>query len=334
MLGKISQAARDAALQEMMRASLDPKLTAAIGQLKKWGDDSRRTQRKAQQRPPVLYQYTGGAGLKGIIETHQVWLTNVFDMNDPSEFMHGIKYAAEYIMEVRQTGSLAVQAFCDWMLPILSPPFGDDFGMFVASFSDADDDLGQWRAYANNGRGYALGFSSKEFPEEESGDIIPGGVCALARVNYSKASFQDLQKEAIQKAVSILTETEKLLVDNLEAQRFHFLAALGFQLAVPIFWNSLTTKHEAYANEKEHRLVVLGTGLDFNNYIQTRLQGDRIVPYVAVPLTKGADHWLKSVRVRPAASAGAELGVDVLLRTSQIDHPNIVTRSTIPYRAL
>lgn len=32
---------------------------------------------------------------------------------------------------------------------------------FICSFSSCGDDLGQWRAYADNGRGYALGFDGR-----------------------------------------------------------------------------------------------------------------------------------------------------------------------------
>ena len=31
---------------------------------------------------------------------------------------------------------------------------------FVCCFSKAEEDLGQWRAYADNGRGYSIGFDA------------------------------------------------------------------------------------------------------------------------------------------------------------------------------
>ena len=34
---------------------------------------------------------------------------------------------------------------------------------FIASFSRDRDDLGQWRAYADDGRGFAIGFSPRLF---------------------------------------------------------------------------------------------------------------------------------------------------------------------------
>jgi hypothetical protein len=43
-----------------------------------------------QQPPPIIYHYTNDVGLKGILETGQLWLTDIFSLNDPSELTHGL----------------------------------------------------------------------------------------------------------------------------------------------------------------------------------------------------------------------------------------------------
>ena len=44
---------------------------------------------KAQEPPLVIYHYTDDLGLRGILETGKIWLTNIFNLNDPSELSHG-----------------------------------------------------------------------------------------------------------------------------------------------------------------------------------------------------------------------------------------------------
>jgi len=44
---------------------------------------------QGQVPPPILYHYTNDVGLKGIIEAGQLWFTDIFDLNDPSELKHG-----------------------------------------------------------------------------------------------------------------------------------------------------------------------------------------------------------------------------------------------------
>jgi hypothetical protein len=317
----------------MLDEPLDPQLAAALGHYRDWCEGTRRGRRDAERLPETLFQYTNGAGLKGIVETGQIWLTNIFDLNDPSEFLHGVQYASEYLQEISaRNEDLAVSAFCDVMLGSLSPPYGG-LGVFVASFSEAGDDLGQWRAYASNGGGYALGVSSAVFPQSESMDIIPNCGVAMGRVNYREESIRAWQRECVDRAITTLQEIEKILPEKVKAQKAKLLFELSFQLAAPIFWNSLTTKHSAYENEREYRLILLGALDNLNPYIQTRLKGDHIVPYVAVPLDVDKQGNRLTVRVGPTANAGAELGVEVLLRTNNINPEGRLSRSSIPYRA-
>jgi hypothetical protein len=42
--------------------------------------------------PPVIYHYTNDLGLRGILETGVFWLTDIFNLNDPSELRHGFSH--------------------------------------------------------------------------------------------------------------------------------------------------------------------------------------------------------------------------------------------------
>jgi hypothetical protein len=59
--------------------------------------------------------------------------------------------------------------FLDCLADMLSTKnFSGRFEFFIASFSRDLDELSQWRAYADNGRGYAIGFAPRVFRIEEN----------------------------------------------------------------------------------------------------------------------------------------------------------------------
>jgi hypothetical protein len=111
-----------------------------------------------------LYQYTGWGGLCGIIESESVWFTDYRHLNDPSELSHGVEVAQEVLASVGQGADPRVGLFMEMIGDLLVPRnFVGNLDFFTASFTTERDDLGQWRAYADNGRGFALGFAPKMF---------------------------------------------------------------------------------------------------------------------------------------------------------------------------
>lgn len=122
--------------------------------------------------PPILYHYTDDRGLRGIIETGKIWLTDIFALNDPAELRHGIEHAIQRIRELARTGKPELKLFADRFAEIRKGGIERSAHYFVACMSTRGDDLGQWRAYADDGRGFALGFQGDAF---ELGFATPDG---------------------------------------------------------------------------------------------------------------------------------------------------------------
>jgi len=89
-----------------------------------------------------FFHYTNMAGLTAIINSQQIWLTSIFHPNDPSELGHGADIALAILNSEADRGDHVVKAFCAQTF-----------------FSRRGDDLGQWRAYADNSRGVAIGLA-------------------------------------------------------------------------------------------------------------------------------------------------------------------------------
>jgi hypothetical protein len=116
---------------------------------------------EATRPPSMIYHYTNDAGLGGIIESGKLWFSDIFGLNDPSELRHGLKVAID-VLKSRITDPRPEVAIFARELGRFDVDGGIEAAghFFICCFSGDGDDLGQWRAYADDGRGYALGFET------------------------------------------------------------------------------------------------------------------------------------------------------------------------------
>lgn len=78
---------------------------------------------------------------------------------------------------------------------------------FVLSFSADGDDLDQWRAYADNGRGYALGFDGKMLEDafiKRNGNPIPNN--STYHVTYDENVLADIHRRIIDKMFHLIRD--------------------------------------------------------------------------------------------------------------------------------
>lgn len=208
-----------------------------------------------QQPPPIIYHYTNDVGLKGILETGQLWLTDIFSLNDPSELTHGFSVAIDALTSKIAGDSVVAQKFAKNFAV-----FADQGAIpkvahfFMCSFSSCGDDLGQWRAYADNGRGYAIGFDAKAL---ENGftkrDGIPIRNNSTFHIIYNDAQLLGIQSQIIEKMRSLIMLPAGRGLQN-DAIKV-YMAELQMLLTLHILHTILFFKHEAYANEREFRFL-------------------------------------------------------------------------------
>jgi hypothetical protein len=149
----------------------------------------------AQAAPPLIYHYTDDAGLRGILESGELRLTDIFYLNDPSELKHGFSIAVKELSDRAKAGPAESRFFADTFSDFLESGLQTTAHYFVCSFSSDGDDLGQWRAYADNGRGYTLGFDGKLLEDvfvRANGVAIPSN--ATFPVTYDDSVLADLQR--------------------------------------------------------------------------------------------------------------------------------------------
>ena len=313
---------------------LPPLLQEAIDKFEAWGGQHLSVEQNASTISLPLYHYTNAQGLRGILESGRVWFTDYRHLNDPSELTHGIKVAHDVARSLCEDADERVRLFLENFIHMLrADNFTGNLEFFIASFSRKRDDLNQWRAYADNGKGYAIGFAPEMFAITDQVPGKPGEV--LGPVRYKIEEVRARHDVALKKAVTIFLDTAEANADLVGDNAVSFMDAfVRVMMAQPIIWNCLTSKHHAYEHEEEVRLLIMGTLERLSPHVTTRPRGSEIVPYIPHQMPLREPRYITEIVVGPAASPGTERAVRTLLASLGLDPNIVVSQSDIPYRAL
>jgi hypothetical protein len=313
-------------------------LQAGIDKFNQWAEKHLLSEQQKNTIETPLYHYTDGRGLKGIIESQTIWFTDYRHLNDPSELIHGIEMAHDVMRLAASGADGRVRLFLECLADMFSEKnFSATLEFFIASFSRERDDLGQWRAYADNGRGYAIGFAPRVFRVVDKPDRKPHENVFVGPVLYDIVEVTTRHHLAIDEAAAIFLDTVNANAALVQDKAIGIPFMQDFVRAIissPLIWNCLTSKHPAYAHEREVRLIILGLRDRLMPYITTRLRGSEIVPYIVHQTPIREPHNIVEIIVGPAAPPDAERSLHTMLNSLGVN-PNVsVSRSDIPYRAL
>jgi Protein of unknown function (DUF2971) len=311
-------------------------LQNALNEYRTWNKEQVEFEQANTTVQAPLYHYTNLDGLTGILTGKAVWATDYRHLNDPSELKHGIERARELMAAMSLTLDGRACLFLQMVNDLLSSEnFDDTLRFFVISLSKARDDLGQWRSYGDNGRGFALGLAPEVFAPTDVTDLKPNEIAAVGPVSHDDDIIRARHAAPIGRATDILLKTVTANVDLFRDKNvgIPFMRNLANELlASPTIWNCLTSKHAAYQHEQEVRLIVLGLAANLAPYVETRDRSGVTVPYVVRPLPIEKAEAIVEIVVGPAAPCDAEDKVRSLLATLGLSSVK-VCRSMIPYRA-
>jgi hypothetical protein len=104
----------------------------------------------------TIYHYTSADGITGIIDKHEIWMSNTAFMNDTTEL--NMLQNAEAIFKDSDFSNDAVRQ--EWHELLKRNRFNDNrqTDYYMASFSRQKDSLEQWRAYGN----FCIGFDARK----------------------------------------------------------------------------------------------------------------------------------------------------------------------------
>ena len=180
----------------------------------------------------IIYHYCNVEAFKAIIQNKILWLSSVYNLNDYKE-IHWIKEKVsskiqEYTDKYNFKKYNAFEKLYEKKLP----------NVYIASFSQGHDLLSQWRAYANDGYGVAIGFNTEYFKLNS--------LIKTSKVLYD----EDEQQKLIEKILQPLEELD----DNIDFQSKEFKNVCE-QVINDINNLSAKSKNELFKEEQEVRLI-------------------------------------------------------------------------------
>jgi hypothetical protein len=262
-----------------------------------------RERRAANPIPEVLYHYTNIGGLQGMLTSFNIWLTDAAYMNDPQEGTWVHRRASQIIAEILGESPLAlqIQQYVDALLvapdlwdqslrngepsPLLWAAMEEAFmPSFIASFTEADDLLSQWRGYGAGGQGVAIGFDLRNL-ELSTIRTVPGHPDfdtkpVVVKVEYNPEKQNAEVEWVLSTAKSVYEKHVDILKSN-ESAKQYFTQQFYYPIRDAFYWLRWEYKSPHYSEEKEWRIIANPVGF---RHPKTRVAGEHIVPYLEMPL--------------------------------------------------
>jgi hypothetical protein len=180
----------------------------------------------------IIYHYCNVDAFKAIIQNKTLWLSSVYNLNDYKE-IHWIKEkVSKKINEYTNKNNYDKFNNFNKLYEEQQPT------VYIASFSQGDDLLSQWRAYANDGYGVAIGFNANYFKDNN--------LIKTSKVLYDEKK----QEEEIDRILKPLLDLDKKT--NFESREFEDFCE---KIINEINNLSAKSKNELFMEEQEVRLI-------------------------------------------------------------------------------
>lgn len=223
--------------------------------------------------PAHVYHYTTAEGLYGILESNAVWAADCRFLNDTSESQVGVAKAREISRSRRFSNKTPqlVEFYRDLggFLRRESPEPN-----FVFSLSEREDDLTQWRTYANDGMGFTVGFSSEKLLENSQDNE---GAFEFSKVLYGSREQDTLLRDLFNNFENKIKAIEPTASDLDDA-------AMLLDWLISNY--STLFKHSSFRSEREWRVNTYNLMDDDSQTVKVRAKSGRLIPYIPLNLGK------------------------------------------------
>jgi hypothetical protein len=247
----------------------------------------------------LLYHYTSAEGLKGIIETNELWATSAYYLNDAAEISYGCGVLKRVLDEWIQKNPQLENSLVSGFAYNLRKAFGEDFHnktlmlpIYVACFCEEDNLLTQWRAYGQLG-GYSLGFEITGRSGFTGPSLVPEPkiyTAKLVKVEYDRTRQEEVCRSILKPLFEIFTDnaTARAIVEIGDHPLFGYSKFL--RVTTDLLMEEIVAfKNESFKVENEWRIVVrprelVKQGIDDGGKTLTptyfRCSKGMLIPYV------------------------------------------------------
>lgn len=267
----------------------------------------------------LVYHYTSPIGLKNILETKELWVSDFAFLNDKSETLYLYKVLKSVIKDEKlkkQLNDNFIQELEKIKTSYIKKPI-NNYYRYICSFSLNPDSLSLWNYYTKtaSGIGYNICFSWASLNEKISN-------LSQFEVEYGKVIYdKEEQTSILERTIigynsaftSAKSDTEKAEILSELEQAFKIL--------------SIYFKHPAFKNEEEVRICLTQKiNSVTSRQAKYRESNGIFIPYISIEFPANA---IKRIRISPInqkklsknsiSSMLLDLGyTDVSIKTSKI----------------
>ena len=275
----------------------------------------------------IVYHYCSLESLNSILKHRSLRLTNILKSNDSMEISWICRYYdAEFKSAYENTSDLfkskiLLERFMGYVKLFTDEFFNEnhsDFRYYVTCFSYQNDLLSQWRGYADDGRGAAIGFDVDVLKKivTVSPETSKPSIVSLHKISYSEAE----QKEVVHQIVDeLVDEIENILQKENQCQekQDYEIELLDkvmncFEIKfLRLFQESVYMKNPFFREESEIRLcefspkqflmgreVELSLGARLYNY-SYYVKENQLISYVDFDFSNCLDQLIKELVIGP-----------------------------------
>lgn len=205
----------------------------------------------------IIYHYCSGESFLGIIRSKKLWLSGIMNMSDYSEVLLARTIINE---ELHRLASRFDESIIESFVQNFQ---ANEFRPYICCFSSAQDKLSQWRGYADDGRGFAIGFDSNILCQSTAMPSMArdqDSILTLNRVEYDADKARLAIHNYVQGALLALQMDREPPAKNWDElsdeQRHARLTAACCRNASSLLRGyQVIVKNPAFVEESEYRLV-------------------------------------------------------------------------------
>lgn len=239
----------------------------------------------------ILYHYCGLDAFLSIIKNSTLCLSDIRKSNDYLECVYCRDKINEKIRGFLEDDKEALEAW-DFGYNINSD-LSMDMISYVACFSENKDQLSQWRGYADNGAGIAVGFSRESFADLKE--------AAPSHISFRKVIYDEKEQEKF---------IERIARESIKAMETRPVAQVAAELNQNYRLQFPVLKNASFEEEAEWRIIFndsfskrkrhVGKNILFSG-IRYTVREKRLVSYIEMDFSKLKYNAIKEIWIGPKA---------------------------------
>ena len=248
----------------------------------------------------IVYHYCSVDTFFNIIRNSSMWLSDIAKSNDYQECIRCREFVNNGMEEYLRNDVEALKAWKTWYENGVYSNFS--MKTFCVCFSESKDKLSQWRGYAQDGKGIAIGFN-KDVLEE------------LNQISKFHAAFGKVIYDNPQEYV------QNIIADNIKKLEYKGVGHVALELSENYRMQFPFVKNPGFEEEKEWRVVVCSTIGHYNipssenilfSKVKYRTANNKLIPYIEMNFERVKQSIIKEIFIGPKSEVEVEDIVNLL----------------------